>query len=206
MRTVMKTFVQRGIRTVVLVGLLGCGLAGAQEYTPDIKAALIASPESAKTLELKDGRIFTFRQLVELPEPERKTILRLYKNRSEHINFRDWELATVEAEGRRLDKGLAAAEAKADEATKRRAAAEAEGRRLDKELAETSGKIARLMTAWAAKSRKELAAGGKLSIGFNRFSQLVTGIDDHILKAGLSKEDADFLKSLLKRPELFEKP
>lgn len=192
MRTVMKTSVQRGIRAVVLVGLLGCGLAGAQEYPPDLKAALIASPESAKTLELKDGRIFTFRQLVELPEPEREALLELSKKRSAHASFREWNTAT--------------AEAVADEATKRRAAAEAEGRRLDKELAETSGEIARLMTAWAAKSRKELAAGGKLSIGFNRFSQLVTGIDDHILKAGLSKEDADFLKSLLKRPELFEKP
>ena len=172
MRTVMKTAVQRGIRA--------------------LKAALIASPESAKTLELKDGRIFTFRQLVELPEPERKTILKLYKNRSEHINFRDWELATVEAEGRRLDKGLAAAEAKADEATKRRAAAEAEH--------------AKSFQSLAANTRGVLAFGKKLPISFTTFSKSVTTINDDYLKAGLSKEDADFLKSLLKRPELFEKP
>lgn len=178
MKTVMSTWAQRSIRATVLMGLLGSSLAGAQEYPPDLKTALIASPESAKTLELKDGRIFTFRQLVELPESERKTLLKLYKNRSEHSDFRQWELTTAEAEGRRLDKGLAAAYAEA----------------------------AKSFQSLAANTRGVLAFGKKLPISFTTFSKSVTTINDDYLKAGLSKEDADFLKSLLKRPELFEKP
>lgn len=179
MKTVdVKTFAQRSIRAWMLAGLLGGGWAMAQEYAPDLRAALIASTESGKTIELKDGRVFSYRQLVELPESERVALSKSCKNRSEHASFRQWELAT----------------------------AEAEGRRLDKELAESSGRIARHMEALSAKSRKELVAGEKLTISFKSFSQFVTSIDDRVLKAGLSKESADFLKSLLHRPELFAQP
>jgi hypothetical protein len=192
MKTVMSTWAQRSIRATVLMGLLGSSLAGAQEYPPNLKAPLIASSESAKTLELKDGRIFTFRQLVELPESERKTLLKLYKNRSEHSDFRQWELTTAEARLKEAEKG--------------RAAAEAEGRRLDKGLAAAYTEGAKTFQSLAANTRGVLAFGKKLPISFTTFSKSVTTINDDYLKAGLSKEDADFLKSLLKRPELFEKP
>lgn len=70
----------------------------AQEYPEHIKVALISNPEASKTVELKDGRTVSYRQLVELPEIEREKILELVIKRSARSNFMGWELAAIEAQ------------------------------------------------------------------------------------------------------------
>ena len=77
---------------------------------------------------------------------------------------------------------------------------------LKSRTATAEAKTAKTFENLATKTRTVLAAGAKLNISFSFFSESVTTINDDHLKAGLPKEDADFLKSLLKRPELFERP
>ena len=70
----------------------------AQEYSPHTKAGLIANPEAGKTLELKDGRTLTYRQLVESSEIDREKMLELVTKRSARSNFHEWVAATINAE------------------------------------------------------------------------------------------------------------
>lgn len=201
MRTSTNTFAQRSIRAAVLVGLLGCGLAGAQEYPPDLKAALIASPESAKTIELKDARVLTYRELVELPESERLELLKLSKERMPRFRFLRWEVDTAEAladEAKKLRDVALVREADAQKRLDIALAGEADAQKgLDTAVAKLAGNIEDLANtihqAIVLKIQLDRSYRTTLENAFN-----IKGVADR-----LKPETLSFLKSVLARPELF---
>lgn len=83
MRTVMKTTVQRGIRAVVLVGLLGCSGWVVAQTMPEPRTS--------------DGRAFSA-----LSEEERKA-----QPFADRIAYNKWQLSRLEAEAKAQDERIA---------------------------------------------------------------------------------------------------
>jgi hypothetical protein len=156
----------------------------AQEYSPHTKAGLIANPEAGKTLELKDGRTLTYRQLVESSEIEREKMLELVTKRSARSNFHEWVAATINAEA---------------EETKRRTNG------LIEEAEETKRRTNGLIEEFAIKLR--LLASTRSAQGKRLTKDYYDVVREYVdqKKFELKPETIRYFESLLANPDAFEK-
>ena len=164
----------------LMLGLVAGVWAQSAEKFTSVQLAAKAEDMGKQTFKRKSGEVLTFQQIRELPNTVRKIVLNDEMSEAEYEVFDKYmesRTVTAEANLKETEKGLAAAEAES----------------------------AKILEDSADKIRKILAITQKLGISFNTFSEYVGRINDRTLKAGLSKKDADFLRSLLQRPELFEK-
>lgn len=93
----MKT---RNLFKTLLLGacFVGAGLAWGQEYPQHIRDFLLKAQGNEQTIELKDGRAVTYRELVLMPEKLRKETRGLVVSRGEYVNFQDWVVAAIKVE------------------------------------------------------------------------------------------------------------
>jgi hypothetical protein len=202
----MKTLLFKCLAVVLLVAAQGFGVSvWAQEYSEQIKARLIAHPESSTAIELEGGRTIIYRKLIELSANERKDIRKLAIDRNAWLNFQEWEMAAIEASNVELDKRLAAIKASNVEADKRLAAIKASNVELDKRLAAIFANGVPPVEELVTNLRTVTIAGKKLPSDFYNKIERIVSIQKGYLDAGLKKESMEYLEFLLKRPELFEK-
>ena len=126
---------------VLALGLSAGSWAEDEQYSPDTKAALLASPEISTTVQLKDGRTLSYRELVEMTETQQKEALQSV-NRGDRLVFKQWLLDVETAEKDKALKLRDAALAKNAELDKRLAAQDAKNAELDKHLAVATAKVA----------------------------------------------------------------
>ena len=126
---------------VLALGLSAGSWAEDEQYSPDTKATLLASPEISTTVQLNDGRTLSYRELVEMTETQQKEALQSV-NRGDRLVFKQWLLDVETAEKDKALKLRDAALAKNAELDKRLAAQDAKNAELDKHLAVATAKVA----------------------------------------------------------------
>jgi hypothetical protein len=197
-----------GLRDLVLAGLMGVGgMAGAQENAADLKAVLIASPASGKTVELMDGRVVTYRQLVELPVHEREAALELAKKPSMRSNFQSWEgaiaIAKAEADSKaEIAKVEADSKAEIAEAQKRLDVALAQKAEKEKSGAAVFAEFAGNIEGLANTIHQAIVL--KIQLARSYRTTLENALNIEGVADRLKPETLSFLKSVLARPELFK--
>lgn len=129
---------QWGIRfiaaLVLALGLSAGSLAEEEQYSPTIKAALLTSPKISTTVQLKDGRTLSYRELVEMTETQQKEALQSV-NRGDRVGFKQWQIDVINAENAEAQKFIDAKNAENAELDKQLAAIKAEGIEIDKRTA-----------------------------------------------------------------------
>ena len=148
---------------VLALGLSAGSWAEDEQYSPDTKAALLASPEISTTVQLKDGRTLSYRELVEMTETQQKEALQSV-NRGDRLVFKQWLLDVETAEKDKALKLRDAALAKNAELDKRLAAQDAKNAELDKHLAAQDAKNAELDKHLAAQDAKNAELDKHLAV------------------------------------------
>ena len=127
-----------------------------EQYTPTIKAALLASPKISTTVQLKDGRTLSYRELVEMTETQQDLALESVKP-SLRARFHEFEVEVInpinsesrmrisiqDAKNAELDKRLAAQDARLAELKEREGALDARSAELDKSIAAKDAEFVR---------------------------------------------------------------
>lgn len=117
---------------VLALGLhAGASWAEDEQYSPTIKAALLASPKISTTVQLNDGRTLSYRDLVEMPESQQDQALESVKP-SVRERFRDFEAEVISPINAEIKKRTAAINAENAELDKRLAAIKAEAVEIEK--------------------------------------------------------------------------